>query len=71
MEDSQILRRCTCAHTAMAGQAEISLSRFLWRYCHVRPHSSLGGKTPHEVYNQIEPCPPRRGLTMSGARSVQ
>jgi len=38
-------------------EAEISLSRFLWRYCHVRPHSSLGGKTPNEVYNQIEPCP--------------
>jgi len=36
-------------------EAEISLSRFLWRYCHVRPHSSLGGKTPNEVYNQIEP----------------
>jgi putative transposase len=23
-------------------EAEISLARFLWRYCHVRPHSSLG-----------------------------
>jgi putative transposase len=21
---------------------EISLARFLWRYCHVRPHGSLG-----------------------------
>jgi len=31
-------------------EAEISLARFLWRYGHVRPHSSLGGKTPHEVY---------------------
>ena len=27
-------------------EAEISLARFLWRYCHVRPHSSLGGRTP-------------------------
>ncbi len=26
--------------------AEISLARFLWRYCHVRTHSSLEGKTP-------------------------
>lgn len=23
-------------------EAEISLDRFLWRYCHVRPHNSLG-----------------------------
>lgn len=23
-------------------EAEICLARFLWRYCHVRPHSSLG-----------------------------
>jgi len=30
--------------------AETSLARFLWRYCHVRTHSSLGGLTPHEVY---------------------
>jgi len=30
-------------------EAEISLARFLWRYCYVRPHSSLGGRTPHEV----------------------
>ncbi|TWB89237.1 transposase InsO family protein [Synechococcus sp. Ace-Pa] len=52
-------------------EAEISLSRFLWRYCHVRPHSSLDSKTPNEVYNQIEPCPSRPRLTMSGARSVQ
>ena len=22
-------------------EAEISLARFMWRYCHVRPHSSL------------------------------
>ena len=30
-------------------EAEISLARFFWRYGHVRPHSTLGGKTPHEV----------------------
>jgi len=35
-------------------EAEISLARFLWRYGHVRPHSSLGGKTPHEVYSPHE-----------------
>jgi putative transposase len=36
-------------------EAEISLPRFLWRYCHVRPHSSLGEKTPDEVYNKTKP----------------
>ena len=51
--------------------AEISLARFLWRYCHVRPHSSLGGRTPYEVYTEIEPCSSRPELTMSGVRSVQ
>ncbi|WP_231598251.1 IS3 family transposase [Synechococcus sp. CBW1002] len=51
--------------------AEISLARFLWRYCHVRPHSSLGGKTPHAVYTEAEPCSTRPGLTMSGAGTVQ
>jgi len=52
-------------------EAEISLARFLWRYCHVRPHSSLGGRTPHEVYSETEPCSSRPELTISGARSVQ
>jgi putative transposase len=52
-------------------EAEINLARFLWRYCHVRPHSSLGGRTPHEVYTETEPCSSRPELTMSGARSVQ
>jgi len=51
--------------------AEISLARFLWRYCHVRPHSSLGGKTPHAVYTETEPRSTRPGLTMSGAGTVQ
>jgi putative transposase len=52
-------------------EAEISLARFLWRYCHVRPHSSLGGRTPNEVYTEAEPSPSRPGLTMSGAKTVQ
>jgi putative transposase len=41
-------------------EAEISLARFLWRYCHVRSHSSLGGKTPDEVYTNAEPFTPAR-----------
>ena len=52
-------------------EAEISLARFLWRYCHVRPHSSLRGRTPHEVYTETEPCSSRPELTMSGAGTVQ
>ena len=40
-------------------------------YCHVRPHSSLGGRTPYEVDTEIKPCSSRPGLTMSGARTVQ
>jgi putative transposase len=52
-------------------EAEISLARFLWRYCHVRPHSSLGGRTPHEVYTETEPCSSRPELTMPGAGTVQ
>lgn len=52
-------------------EAEVSLARFLWRYCHVRPHSSLGGKTPQEVYTKIEPCSSRQELTMPGIRTVQ
>jgi putative transposase len=52
-------------------EAEISLARFLWRYCHVRPHSSLGGRTPHEVYTETEPCSSRPRLTMSGTGTVQ
>lgn len=52
-------------------EAEVNLARFLWRYCHVRPHSSLGGKTPQEVYTETEPCSSRPELTMSGTRTVQ
>ncbi|WP_071778041.1 integrase core domain-containing protein [Synechococcus sp. WH 8016] len=51
--------------------AEINLARFLWRYCHVSPHSTLGGRISHEAYAQIEPCSSRPELTMSGARTFQ
>ena len=52
-------------------EAEIRLSRFIWRYGHVRPHSALSGKTPHQVYGETKPCSSRLELTMSGAQSVQ
>ncbi len=35
------------------------------------PYSALGGRTPHEVYIETEPCSPRPELTMSGVRAVQ
>ena len=52
-------------------EAEVSLARFLWRYCHVRPHSFLGGKTPQEVYTETETFSSRPELTMSRTRTVQ
>ena len=52
-------------------EAEISLARFLWRTCHGRPHSSLGGKTPYALYTETEPNPYRLELTVSKARTVQ
>jgi putative transposase len=51
--------------------AVISLARFLWRYYHVRSHSSMGSKTPYEVYTETEPCSSGPRLTMSGAGTVQ
>ncbi len=50
---------------------ETTLARFLWRYCHVRPHRSQGGRTPYAVYTVAEPCSPRPELSMSGAKTVQ
>jgi putative transposase len=52
-------------------EAEISLVRFLWRYCHARPHSSLAVRTPHQLYTDKEPCSYRPGLTIAGAKTVQ
>ena len=51
--------------------AEISLSRFLWMYCHVRPHIALVGKTPHAVYTETESCSSRPELMISGPKAVQ
>ena len=48
-------------------EAEICLARFLWRYCRVRPHSALGGRTPHAAYAEAETCSSRLELTISGA----
>ena len=52
-------------------EPEISLARFIWRYCHVRPHSSLGGKTTHEIYIEIETCFSLPEFTMSEPRTPQ
>jgi putative transposase len=52
-------------------EAEISLAHFLWRYCHGRPHSSLGGRTPQAVYTEIEPFPTRPEFMISGVQPVQ
>jgi putative transposase len=50
--------------------AEVSLACFLWRYGHVRPHSSLERRIPHAVYAEPQPCSSRPGLTISGAEAV-
>jgi len=52
-------------------EAVIILARFLWRYCHVRPHSSLVCRTLREVYTEYEPCSSRPELTISGAGTLQ
>jgi len=44
--------------------AEVSLASILWRYCHARPHRSLGGKTPHMAYSQYATNPSRSELTI-------
>lgn len=51
--------------------AEISLARFLWRYCHVRPHRSLGGRTPYVVYTETTTDPSRSELTITEPVLVQ
>jgi putative transposase len=51
-------------------EPDIRLAHFLWRYFHVRPHSSLGGKTPYAVYTEIEPSSSRPESMMPWARTV-
>jgi putative transposase len=51
-------------------EAEISLARFLWRYCYVRAHSSLGGKTTYAFYTESGPSPSHLEFTTSGAKAV-
>jgi len=51
-------------------EAEISPTSFQWRYCHVRPHSSLGVKIPNAVYTYTKPNPSLLELTVSGAETV-
>ena len=41
--------------------AGISLARFLWRYRHVRPHSSLGSKLPMRPTVALKTVPPALG----------
>lgn len=51
-------------------ESVINLARSLWRYCHVSPHSSQGGRIPNDLYTEAEPCSSRPGLAMSGAGTV-
>ena len=37
---------------------EAHLARFLWRHRYVRPHSALGGRTPHAAYTEADRCKP-------------
>jgi putative transposase len=61
-----------CLHAYRDGwEAKISLARFLWRYCHVRPHSFLGRRAPHGVCTEFELSSSRPESTMSGAETVQ
>jgi putative transposase len=45
-------------------EAEISLARFFWRYGHVRPHSTLGGKMRSRM--KLNPVPPARSYRCQG-----
>ncbi len=51
--------------------AEISLARFLWRYGHVRPHRSLGGRTPDVVDIEFATDPSGSELTSTEPVLVQ
>jgi putative transposase len=51
--------------------AEIGQARFLWRYCHVRPHRSLGGRTPYLVYTETATDPSGSELAITDSALVQ
>jgi putative transposase len=51
-------------------EAEISQSSLLWRYCQERPPNSLEGRTPDDLYTEVEPCSSLPGSTLSRARTV-
>jgi hypothetical protein len=46
------------------------MARFVWSYCHVWPHTSIRGKTPHELYSEAEPSS-HPELPMSGSGTFQ
>ena len=53
---------CVYLHAFETGQQlHVGLSRYIRHYNFSRPHSSLAGRTPNEVYHQLTP-PPLAGL---------
>ena len=53
---------CVYLHAFETGQhLHTGLSRYIGHYNFSRPHSSLAGRTPDEVYHQLNP-PPIAGL---------
>ena len=53
---------CVDLHPFEADQdLHAGLSRYFQHYNFSRPHSSLAGRTPYEVYHQLNP-PPIAGL---------
>jgi putative transposase len=42
---------------ASVSEARASIGRYLGFYNGTRPHSSLGGQTPDQAYNQPTPIP--------------
>ena len=37
-------------------EASIDLTRFLWRYCYIRPLSAFGSRASHAAYTEAEIC---------------
>ena len=63
---------CLCVFelTSDEWKVEINMARFLWSYCHVRQHSSLGGKMTYAIYSKTEPSSSLQQLTISLAKTV-